>query len=232
MGVSAKINNADGYTWRTKVSYNGYWNTGSSTATQNGPRGHGTTYASFEYLNGTIPSERIGVSAWLLAAVMGKSAVGTLDVVEDGSESDPPASAEVTVDQLRAGDAPNFVLTYYGVIDESELWSGQTLDGETCLFVAQGENVGSTCAEATDFEQHGLSIHSQGPEHSIQAALAPHGGITKEAALAAGLEMVTDSLAVNSRLPVRGTLVLDENGTRQKGASAATGIVLVSGAAD
>ncbi|MFC6357418.1 hypothetical protein [Luethyella okanaganae] len=224
-GVSAKIDGADGYTWETRVSYNGYWSGGQASATQNGPRGWGTTYAKFTFLPDPSDPGNVDVSAWLLDAQLGRvAAPGLLDAVEGGSELAPPASAEITAEQLRAGEAPGFDLAYYGVADTSDIWSGSTADGETCLFVAQGEYVGSTCADATQFENYGLSFLSQGPSHSIQVALAPHGGITEEAAQVVGLERITDSLAVNTGEPVKGTLVLDNTQSRSIGAA---GIVLV-----
>jgi hypothetical protein len=208
MGVSAKIDKADGYTWQTSVSYNGYWNTGQATATQNGPRGWGTTYAKYTFLPGPGPNDRVHVSAWLLDAQLG--ATGNDLIPANHTDAEPPASANVTAESLRSNSAPELELTAHGVADSNEIWSGRTPDGETCLFTARNEYVGATCADAEDFTVNGLSMHNEGPDHSIQIILAPHGGITEEMAARAGLTRLSESVAVNTGAPVAGAVQIPE----------------------
>lgn len=229
-GVSAKIDGADGYTWKTVAWYNGYSNTGQGMATQNGPRGYGETKAQFTFLPGTGENDRIKVKAWLLNAVLGRSAQQTLDASDSESNIEPPASVNVTAADLRNGQTDGFTLTSYGETGGGELWSGVTSDGETCIFVLQDEEyVGSSCAEAASFAAHGLSLHMEGPNESLQVALAPSGGITEEAAAAAGLVRLTDAVAINAGEPVSGHVVARSGTTNRSAVAAPTTIVLVKG---
>lgn len=229
-GVSAKIQGADGYTWKTVAWYNGYSNTGQGMATQNGPRGYGETKAQFTFLPGTGANDRIEVKAWLLGAVLGRSAPQALDVSDGEDDIERPASVDVVAADLRSGQAEGFALTSYGATAGGELWTGVASNGETCIFILQGgDYVGSSCADAATFAAYGLSTHMQGPNESLQVALAPAGGITEQAAAAAGLVRLTDAIAINSGEPISGEVVLSGEPTTRSAGPAPTAIVLVTG---
>lgn len=203
-GISASIAKAAGYTWETIVWYNGYYNVGNSTATQNGPRGWGKTQAKFTYA-WYQSGDKVDVKAWLLDAKLNGAARASTVGLLDEEDADVPASARVTAADLRSGFVDGFDLTSYGATPGGELWTGA--GGDTyCIFVAQGDYLASSCNPAEVATGHGVAIHASNADgsQSMQAVFSPIGGITDENASAVGLNALSQNVAINTSTPVSG----------------------------
>lgn len=205
-GITASIAKAAGYTWETVVWFNGYSNVGNSTATQSGPSGWGLTKAKFTYgLYGT--GDKVDVKAWLLDARMnGTAKTSSFGLLED-AEAAIPTVASVTAADLRSGTADGFTLTSYGETAGGELWTGRG-DSSECIFVAQGDYVASSCNPVDVAAEHGVAIHATSADgsQSMQAVFSPEGGITADSSAAAGLEELSENVAINTSAPVSGEI--------------------------
>lgn len=208
-GITAQISNADGYTWGTTVSYNGYSSSGNAVATQNGPRGYGVTKASFIYKPGPAANEKVNVRAWLLdAKLSGTSKVPSLGLLSDESDEAPPV-ADVTAADLRAGAVDGFSLDYLGTTSGGELWTGTSDNDFACIFVVDDEYVSSSCNPISVAATEGVSLHALSVDHTLQVAFAPSGSILPSSSAAVGFVNLSANVAINAGTPVEGTLQAD-----------------------
>lgn len=208
-GITAQISNADGYTWGTTVSYNGYSSSGNAVATQNGPRGYGVTKASFIYKPGPAANEKVNVKAWLLdAKLSGTSKAAPLGLLSDESEIAPPV-ADITAADLRAGVVDGFNLDFLGSTSAGDLWTGTSDTDFACIFVANDEYVSSSCNPTSVAATEGVSLHALSADHTLQVAYAPSGEIDPLSAAAVGFSSLSSEVAINVGPPVEGTLQID-----------------------
>ncbi|WP_157517982.1 hypothetical protein [Microbacterium resistens] len=202
-GLRAEIPSA---TWKTTAWFNGYSVSGNGSAEVNGPRGWGTTKASFEFWD-YHPGDTVQAKAWLLDAKLnGTSKSSPLGLLEQDSPDGPPVPT-ISAADLRAGDVEGLTLTSYGSIGAAELWTGIN-EARSCVYVVHGEYASSSCGSAGSGSSGGVSLHALSPdgESSLQVLYSPTGGLDLETTTGAGLTWLSDTVAVNSASPVSGAV--------------------------